>query len=59
GLDWSRNHAPFGHQRTEWMLWCYMHGYAMLAISGRLERDAQGRPIHDVLKVMPTFDYGR
>ena len=33
GLDWKRNHAPFGHQRTEWMLWSYMHGYAMLALS--------------------------
>lgn len=59
GLDWPRNHAPYGHQRTEWMLWSYMHGYAMLALSGRLMRDAQGQPVHDVLKVMPDFEYGR
>lgn len=59
GLDWPRNHAPYGHQRTEWMLWSYMHGYAMLAISGRFMRDARGQPVHDVLKVMPDFEYGR
>lgn len=59
GLNWSRNHAPYGHQRTEWMLWSYMHGYAMLAISGRFMRDGDGHPVHDVLKVMPDFDYGR
>lgn len=59
GLDWERNHAPYGHQRTEWMLWSYMHGYAMLAISGRFARDTSGQPVHDVLKVMPDFNYAK
>ncbi|MEM9319429.1 MAG: WHG domain-containing protein [Pseudomonadota bacterium] len=59
GLDWPRNHAPYGHQRTEWMIWSYLHGYAMLAISGRLQSDEVGRPVHDVLKVMPDFNYAR
>ena len=58
GLDWKRNHAPFGHQRTEWMLWSYMHGYAMLALSGRFLCDASGKPVHDVVKIMPDFNYG-
>ena len=58
GLDWERNHAPYGHQRTEWMLWSYMHGYAMLSLSGRLMTDENGQPVHDVLKVMPDFNYG-
>ena len=57
GLDWKRNYAPFGHQRTEWMLWSYMHGYATLALSGRFMCDDTGRPVHDVLKVMPDFNY--
>ena len=57
GLDWKRNHAPFGHQRTEWMLWSYMHGYATLALSGRFTCDDAGRPVHDILKVMPDFNY--
>ena len=57
GLDWRRNHAPYGHQRTEWMIWSYMHGYASLALSGRFMSDEQGQPVHDVLKVMPDFDY--
>lgn len=57
GLNWSRNHPPYGHQRTEWMLRSFAHGYAMLALSDRFLRDEKARPAHDVVKVMPDFEY--
>ena len=40
------------------MLWSLVHGYAILFLSNRMPRDADGAPVFSVLDVMPRFDYG-
>ncbi|MBF9029207.1 TetR family transcriptional regulator [Rhodobacterales bacterium HKCCE3408] len=57
GLDWPGAEGPARQERTEWMVWSLVHGYAMLAISAQFPTGESGAPRHDVLSVMPKFGY--
>lgn len=63
-LDWSAPGIDTATredraQRTEWMLWSLVHGYATLMNESQLHLDAKGQPVHDILQIMPDFDYRR
>ncbi len=62
GLEWPKTPVTGDprqdQQRTEMMLWSLVHGYAILFLSNRMPRDADGAPVFSVLDVMPRFDYG-
>jgi AcrR family transcriptional regulator len=59
GLDWDKGEGPGGQQRTEMMLWSFVHGYATLANAGLFAAGGHGAPAFDVLAVMPAFGYRR
>lgn len=57
GLEWDKADAPGNPDRTEWMLWSTLHGYASLLIEGMIARGPTGRPPFEVAGLMPDFDY--
>lgn len=57
GLDWDKGEGPQGAQRTEWMLWSLVHGYATLAGAGMFKTGADGRPLQSIDAIMPGFGY--
>ncbi|MDG3042071.1 TetR/AcrR family transcriptional regulator [Roseicyclus marinus] len=57
GLDWDKADAPGAPQRTEWMLWSIVHGYAMLLIEGQIPRAPDGSAPFPASGVVPDFGY--
>ena len=57
GLDWDKADAPGAPWRTEWMLWSFVHGYAMLLIEGQIQRGEDGAPLFAMSEIIPDFDY--
>ena len=57
GLDWDKADAPDAPQRTEWMLWSMVHGYAMLLIEGQIPLGPEGAPPFEMSDLMPAFTY--
>ncbi|MEM6460432.1 MAG: TetR/AcrR family transcriptional regulator [Pseudomonadota bacterium] len=62
GLNWQRPGPELSPEleamRTELMLWVFVHGYASLVNEGQMPADPDGKPLFDVLELMPQFDYG-
>ena len=65
GLIWPGAEGPNRQERTEAMLWSFVHGFAALAEAGQMTR-AVGLPCGPrgaaldpdiVLRVMPAFRY--
>lgn len=56
GLEWDKSNEPHAQQRTEVMLWAFVHGYATLMNTEQIagETDPLHLSIHDV---MPDFSY--
>jgi AcrR family transcriptional regulator len=57
GLDWDKGGDAGGPWRTEWMLWSFVHGYAMLLIEGQIPRNPDGSVIFEAASLMPRFGY--
>ena len=57
GLDWDKADAPGAPWRTEWMLWSFVHGYAMLVIEGQIAPAPDGGPPFPASGLMPDFGY--
>lgn len=56
GLQWDKSNAPNAQQRTEVMLWAFVHGYATLMTTDQIADDTDPHHIslHDV---MPNLYY--
>lgn len=56
GLQWDRSNEPHAQQRTEVMLWAFVHGYATLMTTEQIADEAD--PLHlSIHEVMPDFYY--
>lgn len=56
GLEWDKSDAPDAQQRTEVMLWAFVHGYAALLTTEQIV-DESGAPLFSIHDVMPSFSY--
>lgn len=56
-LQWDKSNEPNAQQRTEVMLWAFVHGYAMLLNTEQIT-DENGVPLFSLVDAMPSFDYG-
>ena len=57
GLDWPGADGPDRQRRTELMLWSFVHGHAMLTVTGQLPTTPDGRAACDIAAVLPAFRY--
>ena len=55
-LDWDKAQEPDAQQRTEIMLWAFVHGYSAL-LSNEQIVDETGKPRFSITDVMPAFSY--
>jgi AcrR family transcriptional regulator len=56
-LAWDKSGLPDAQQRTETMLWSFVHGHAHLAATGLLG-GPDGQPRYSIADIMPAFGYG-
>ena len=56
GLDWDKGTGEGAQQRTEMMLWSFVHGYATLKLAGQF-RPREAGQIIPVEEVIPRFAY--
>lgn len=55
-LDWDKAREPDAQQRTEIMLWAFVHGYSALLSNEQIVDDT-GKPLFSITEVMPAFSY--
>ena len=56
-LQWDKAAEPNGQQRSEAMLWSFVHGYAKLRLAGQFGPNTNTGQIFEIGEIMPDFGY--